>query len=360
MARTEGSRNRPFPVHSLEAALVIIQAIADKGASRPMDRLLLADAVGRTPSSSEFRLLLSSSLKYGLTGGTEKSDNIAPTDLGLKIVTPASEGERAMGLVQASLKPELLGRILRHYNRNKLPDATFLKNTLQKQFGVDPPLTEECATLVVANAKFAGLLQEISGAKYIRITESATDVRSQEPAEDPEVREQTILQMPRPPVGQPAPPRDSGQARKIFVAHGKNRKPLEALKKILDQFKIPYVVAVDEAHQGRPISAKVAQLMAECNAGMFIFTKDEKFLQPVDGKDPVEIYRPSENVVYELGAASVLWQNRIIILREDGVSFPTDFRDLGYITFTGDEVGTKALELLKELVSMGLVKVQAA
>jgi hypothetical protein len=94
MPRPEGSPGRPFPVHTLEESLVIIQAIADKGASRAMDRLLVADAVGRTPSSSEFKRLLSSSLKYGLTLGTEKADNIVPTETGLKIASPQNEQER--------------------------------------------------------------------------------------------------------------------------------------------------------------------------------------------------------------------------------------------------------------------------
>ena len=46
--------------------------------------------------------------------------------------------------------------------------------------------------------------------------------------------------------------------KKVFIAHGKNRTPLDQLKKVLDQFKVKYAVAVDEAHKGRPISAKVA------------------------------------------------------------------------------------------------------
>lgn len=38
--------------------------------------------------------------------------------------------------------------------------------------------------------------------------------------------------------------------RKVFIAHGKNRAPLDQLKKMLDQFKVPYAVAVDEPHRG--------------------------------------------------------------------------------------------------------------
>ena len=39
----------------------------------------------------------------------------------------------------------------------------------------------------------------------------------------------------------------------IFIAHGKNKIPLEQLKKILNQFKVPYSVAIDEPNVGRPI-----------------------------------------------------------------------------------------------------------
>jgi hypothetical protein len=103
-----GSVVRPFPVHTLEKALIIINAIADKGASKAMDRLLVADAIGRTPSSSEFRRLLSSSRTYGLTIGSEKANNIVPTELGLKIIKPVHDEEALQAKVQACLSVELL------------------------------------------------------------------------------------------------------------------------------------------------------------------------------------------------------------------------------------------------------------
>src|SRR5262249_8929804 len=84
--------------------------------------------------------------------------------------------------------------------------------------------------------------------------------------------------------------------KQLFVAHGKNHKPLEDLKKMLGEFKIPYKVAVDEANKGRPISAKVAELMNECSAGIFIFTKDERFFRELKDGTHEEVWRPSENV----------------------------------------------------------------
>ena len=47
------------------------------------------------------------------------------------------------------------------------------------------------------------------------------------------------------------------------------------------------------------------------------------------------------------------------ILREEGVNFPSDFSDLGYITFDSSGVAPQALALMRELVALGLVKVLA-
>ena len=139
----------------------------------------------------------------------------------------------------------------------------------------------------------------------------------------------------------------------IFVAHGKNKKPLEQLKKILDQFKIPYRVAIEEPNLGRPIGAKVKETMEACNCAVLIFTADEEFKR-LDGSS---VWRPSENVVYELGAASYLYSNRVVIVKEAAVEFPTNFRDLGYIDFEKDNLEAKSMDVLKELIGFGIVRV---
>ena len=367
MARTSRSLPRTYPAHTLERAIVIIQAIVDKGAGKSMDKLLLADAIGRTPNSSEFRRLLSSSLKYGLTIGTEKADYIAPTELGLTITKPESDEDVLHGRVKACMTPTLFADFYKQFNRNKLPDPTFLKNTLEKSFDVDANRSQEVAKLLVENAKYCGILQDISGVAYIRIENPQPPVSDPPSPESDEGPHQPMSdKAPRADSSSPdgqngtkEPGRDTGP-RQLFVAHGKNRQPLEDLKKILDGFKIRYKVATDEPHKGRPISLKVAELMNDCSAGVFIFTRDEQFFRKDGDGEFEEVWRPSENVVYELGAASILWDKKIIILKEEGVNFPSDFSDLGYINFNDGELQHKALELLKELVGLQLVKVEAA
>jgi predicted nucleotide-binding protein len=147
------------------------------------------------------------------------------------------------------------------------------------------------------------------------------------------------------------PPKQTGQG--IFIAHGKNKKPLEQLKNVLEQFRIPYKVATEEPNLGRPISAKVREIMQSCNCAILIFTADEELKTP-SGET---VWRPSENVVYELGASGFLYDNRLVIMKEEGVTFPSNFRDIGYISFEKDQLEAKSMDVLKELIGFGIVKV---
>jgi predicted nucleotide-binding protein len=140
--------------------------------------------------------------------------------------------------------------------------------------------------------------------------------------------------------------------KQIFVAHGKNKVPLDQLKAILTEFMVPFQVAIDEPHMGRPISEKVAQLMRECSSGIFIFTGDEETTNAKGEKTT----RPSDNVVFELGAGTILYGTKIVIFREDGVIFGSDFTAYGHITFEKDRLNAKTLELMRELIALGLVK----
>jgi predicted nucleotide-binding protein len=92
--------------------------------------------------------------------------------------------------------------------------------------------------------------------------------------------------------------------------------------------------------------------MKSCTSAIVIFTVDEEYAD-AQGK---KIFRPSDNAVYELGAASVLYGDKIVILKEEGVSLSSDFSDLGHIAFKKDELDAKSMQLIKELIGFGLLK----
>ena len=74
--------------------------------------------------------------------------------------------------------------------------------------------------------------------------------------------------------------------------------------------------------------------MQECNCANLIFTAEEE----VQDKDGKTVWRPSENVVYEIGAAGYLYEDRVVILKDDILEFPTNFKDIGYISFNKDQL----------------------
>lgn len=348
-----------FPNNNLETSMRIAQALWDHYAGKGAPPHDVAMALDLSPTSGGWRNLCGSSIAYGLTEGGYAAEEILLSALGRRVVAPEEDGDDAAALVEAILSPRIMSEFFQKYDKAKFPRDDIAKNVLVGM-GLPKDRTEKAFEILRENGNFAGIIRDTKtgpfvalGARPVLQRKDESDVQEDDDATDPE-----ILTPDDPSSATPQTPRAKGPEgpKQIFVAHGKNRKPLEELKKILDKFKVPYKVAVDEPHAGRPISQKVADLMKSCSAGIFIFTKDEKFIR--DGGE--EVWRPSENVVYELGAGSILWGKKIIILREDGVNFPSDFSDLGYVTFDDGALASRGLEIFGELVAFEFVKVQAA
>jgi predicted nucleotide-binding protein len=256
----------------------------------------------------------------------------------------------------------LFEQLLTYYNNNKLPDAEFLKNTLEREpFNVTPEWSGEAADVFIANGKALGFIRDVSGSPFVVIEAGppATEVSEfipeieEEQVSVPETTEKK--EQPLPTEHKPKAQVEAPQiptSLQFFIGHGKDKVALEQLKGILDQLGIPYVVAQEEANIGRPISKKVKDLMDSCSGGIFIFSADEEF-KDLDGN---AVFRPRENVIYELGAASYKYDQRIVIFKEDGVSFPSDFSDLGYIEYENGQLAGKTMDLLKELIALKAVK----
>jgi predicted nucleotide-binding protein len=360
--RAVGTKNRNYPPLSLESGLRVPRVIQDEASGMAVSRLTLADLLKISPSSSNFRDLVGTSRFYGLTSGGINADEYALTPLGQE-ATGGDEIAQVAAYKKAVMTVEPYRIFFQAYGNKKLPSATAMREFLVKNADVPESRVDECMEFLLADAETAGFLRTMKGGSYIDLagtpvpaTEEVDEQEEAEPSEEPDVE---LRADEGEPASRPAPP-PSGKPRKVFIAHGKNRTPLEQLKKMLDQFKVSYAVAVDEPNKGRPISKKVASLMEEeCSSGIFIFTADEMFMRMGKDGETEEVWRPSENVVYELGAASILYENRIVIFKETGVTFPSDFSDLGYIEFEKDQLVAETLKLFGELVALDILEVRA-
>jgi predicted nucleotide-binding protein len=355
--------SRPYPQIPIMEAIKVPQGIREHNGGRPMNRVLLAEALKLSPTSSDFRDLLSASYKYGFTKGSFNSESIELTELGEQLTKPRSEMEKLDAMRKGLRRIALFEKLLTHFNNNKLPAAEFLKNTLEREpFSVTPEWSAEAVNVFVANGKAVGFIRDVSGSPFVvieagppaaEVSEAITEVEKEHVA----ILETTEEKKPALPTEQkPKTPTEASPvptSLQFFIGHGKDKGALEQLKGILNELGIPYVVAQEEPNVGRPISKKIKDLMDSCSGGIFIFSADEEF-RDLTGNS---IFRPRENVVFEIGAASYKYDQRIVIFKENGVAFPSDFRDLGYIEYDKGQLAGKTMELLKELIALKAVKI---
>ena len=360
-AASKGKRGRKvgtiyFPRDPLKSVLPIPEAIWKEHTGNPFDILDVAKAVGQSPTSSKFIRQLASSFRYGLTLGSPSTKLITLTALGSAIVAPTVNVDVNSKLREALLHSEIFRKVYTWMDRKPVPNQDIFKNTLVKPpenggFDIPKEDVDDFVRIFNQNVVDYGLVDDVGGTKYLRLDKlspvAKTEVKRLEvlPPQleglEPEASDER--------VSQPAPKEIPKQ---VFVAHGKNKKPLEQLERILTKFKVPYKIAIEEPNRGLPVSAKVAELMRQCTSGIFVFTGDEE-TQDAEGK---KYLRPSDNVVFELGAASVLYGNKIVIFKEEGVSFASDFKSIGYISFEKDKLEAKTGELISELIELGFLQ----
>jgi len=350
------------PSISLQKAIRVPVAIAENYASHPTRPIDVAAALEMTPGSGTFRTICGAAMGYALTEGGPNAPEIAITPLGARVVTPTEVDDDKVALREAALKPSVAQKFYTKYDGSQLPPKHIAQNVLAT-FNVPVDRTSAVYDLLIENANYVGFIKRIKDKDFVDIGSSVVSAEAVETSViAPEAETETggggadttdtqVAQFDPPPS---APDRIKKNA--IFLGHGSNRKPMEQLVKILNEYGIPHKQAVEEPNRARPIPQKVADVMQECGAAILIFTADKEYFD----KDGNSIWRPSENVSHELGASSVLYGDRIVVFKEKGIELPSNFSSVGYIEFEKDRLGEKGIELFRELVSMKIVSISVA
>lgn len=349
-----------IPSVTLERAVRVPKTIVENYGSDPTRPIDVASALEMTPSSGGFRTLCGAAVGYGLTEGGPNAPQIALTAVGRRVCAPLENGDDRAALRQAALKPAISARFYDKYDGSALPPENIARNVLAS-FDVPMDKTTVVYDILVQNAEFVGFTKRIKDKTYIDTGGSVRDADAldAEPGmvEDGDRRlddaerdsGETGSFTPNISTSNASPPRKNA----IFLGHGSNRVPMDQLIKILDEYGIPHKQAVDEANRARPIPVKVAEVMQECGAAILIFTADREYFD----REGRSVWRPSENVSHELGAASVLYGDRIVVFKEKGIELPTNFSSIGYIEFDKDKLNEKGIELFRELVSMKIINI---
>jgi len=351
-----------YPKNSLAEALKLAESIRDNNAGQPYNRIDLASSIDLTPSSSFFRLLITASNKFGLTEGSYTSENIALTELGQQIVSPTSDEEKSEGLLNALYNVPFYKQFFEKYENNRLPRKDLLLNTLEREFNIPHADREQCYDLLIKNANELGLLKDIKGTLYVRIEqpsiseegiaeidESGNDIvqRISDENQDnalPETIQKEIKPDISPPILKEKILSDAATTSKprIFISHSKNTKILNQIKSNLEFGGFKYKIAIETETTAIPIPEKIFGMMRDCNCAIVNVSADEQEKRE-DGS-----YGINANVLVEIGAAFLAYNQRVILLVDKRITLPSNLQGLYRCEYEGDELDSTSITKLQK------------
>lgn len=353
------------PLFSLEDALRIPKAIKSELAGQTNVPILVAKACDMSPTSSQWRLLSSAAVAYGLTTGAYNAKEIGLTPLGSRIVSPLKEGDDVLAIKEAALVPTLFKELAEKYDQSKLPREDIALNVIASM-GIPADRTASSWTIFKSNAKFSGLLQIISGNEYLYHQQNTNIIPTADVGvHEIQAIEDTDYELPQdvmdrmnitPVEDQPPIKAVTSSIPNIFISHGKNSATIVGqLKELISYGQMNPIVSVEHETTAIPVPTKVFDDMRSCDAGIIHVNLEEHNL--ADGTIYTQI---NENVLIEIGAAMALYGDRIILLCEKGTNLPSNLQGLYRCEYTGNQLDysstiklLKAMQEIRQKISLG-------
>jgi hypothetical protein len=146
---------------------------------------------------------------------------------------------------------------------------------------------------------------------------------------------------------QPDLPEDIPElSQRVFVVHGRDGEPREAVARFLQKLGLEPVILHEQANKGRALITKFHDVAADIGFAIILMTPDD-----IGGLDGAEQNRRArQNVIFELGFfIGRLGSDRVAALVGNEVERPSDFEGVVYIPLEGDW----RLPLCKELRAAG-------
>lgn len=351
-----------FPKHSLDDALRVPRALSDKNGGQPLPPTETAIAIGVSPGSSEFRTLLSSSIKYGLTSGSFNSEKVALEEAGRNIVEPRNPEDERRALVDAALAPPTFRAMYEYFRGKKLPDNVFFQNTLVREFSVPRDHAEKCVAVFTKNMERVGLVRVANTGRWLGSTAGESRQLPDEPitphgSAGPHLDSAELDAPASAPMNtsgarteDPSAPAKEARLHRVFITHGKNKAFIAPIRDLLTFGQLEAIVSVERESVAQPVPDKVMNDMRTCGAAI-IHIEDEMRLVDIDEAKPYVLL--NQNVLIEIGAAMALYGRRFILLVKEGVELPSNLRGLYEVRYGGDKLdGEVTIRLLKAINEM--------
>jgi predicted nucleotide-binding protein len=119
--------------------------------------------------------------------------------------------------------------------------------------------------------------------------------------------------------------------RKIFVVHGHDDGPREAIARFLEQLDFEPIILHERPNKGRTIITKFREEAADIGFALIVMTPDDLGKATTDQSEAR--LRARQNVVFELGFfIGALGPDRVAALIKGEIERPSDFDGVVYIS----------------------------
>jgi len=151
------SIKRPYPRWTLEDALKIVYKIKEYNGGNPWSPSDVAKALDCKPKSSEFFYWTAAARDYGLTEGTRDATEIKLTELGRTIAYAPDAAKELQSKIDSFFSIKVFKDVYDYYGGSKLPELTYLSNTLESTFQLDPKIHEEFISIFKQNCNYLSI-----------------------------------------------------------------------------------------------------------------------------------------------------------------------------------------------------------
>jgi predicted nucleotide-binding protein len=160
-------------------------------------------------------------------------------------------------------------------------------------------------------------------------------------------KEDLELAPPEPHPGR-QPARIGAECRKVFVVHGHEDGPREAVARFLERIDFEPIILHEQANRGRTVIEKV-EAHGDVGFAVVLLTPDDEGCLKGEKPQP----RPRQNVLLELGYfAGRLGRANVCALKVGDMELPSDFGGVVWEKFDGTAGGWKSA-LARELKAAG-------
>lgn len=346
-----------IPRHSLREALTVAQSITDNFAGKSAAPHQIAMALDISPTSSAWRTLTGAAMAYGLTKGGYNSELIELTELGRRATAPMEEGDDVKARAEAALRPRVFSAFFGKYQRAKFPADNIAKNVLTHEFGVPVERQDEVLTTLKDNGAFVGFIHQTKTGPFVSTedlspapvtlppTPEEHDMgeAEEESTQEADVTPKTVVKGTAAASAVTPAVTPPSEGFKVFITHGRNMEIVDQVKDVLDLYDIEYEIAVEEETTAIPVPQKVLSAMRRCSAGIMVVSADDDS----DEKSATI----NNNVLIEIGAAFVLYDQRVVLLWDKHLKVPSNLQGLYRCEFEGGDLtfatGTKLAKAVK-------------